>query len=111
MAVPPVTANGTSAPSVAAIFSSSSRLSSVPQSASQASSVAAASAEPPPMPPAIGTFLSIWRCTPPVYPVARASALAALIARLLPSTARAEVSMEPVNSTLKPSAALARTSS
>ena len=64
-AVPPISANGTSAPSREARRCSSAWPTSVPHSASHATRAAAASADPPPMPPATGTFLRMSRCTPP----------------------------------------------
>ena len=83
----------------------------MPHSASHATSVAAASAEPPPMPPAIGTFFSISSRTPPGTPTVRASSFAALIARFDPSVTRPEVSIDPPKLTLNSSSLHARTSS
>ena len=83
----------------------------MPHIASHATSVAAASADPPPMPPAMGTCFSISRCTPPGTPAVRASSFAARTARFEASVGRPDVSMLPPNVTLNSSSGQARTSS
>jgi hypothetical protein len=63
------------------------------------------------MPPAMGTCLSISRCTPPGTPAVRARSFAALIARLELSAGSPDVSMLPPNEALNSSSGHARTSS
>ena len=83
--MPPVSTNGMSLPSSAAISRRSSRGSPSPQRWSQARRAPAASAEPPAIPPATGISLWITTVTGSSTPTCSASIRAARRARLLAS--------------------------
>ena len=93
-AVPPISANGTSLPSSAAIRSRSSSEVSTPHSRSSATSAAAASAEPPAMPPAIGIDLAMLTSAFGSMPWWSASSRAARSTMLSPVTGTRSASIQ-----------------
>src|SRR5574340_767376 len=109
-AVPPCRENGTSLPSRAARWSSSSRPRRSCHNVSSATSVAAASALPPAMPPATGMPLTMVISTSGARPASAASSVAACHTRLRSSVGTDRAS-SPRTRTDNSSAGTTRTSS